>query len=649
MSQLQEWQSMGLPSSVRSIQDVIAYLSQNNHLKPDDTAFLYSLVDKEESALAAQYIDYALHRPRGQNNSLECVSSEQLVADFVQRSIGILISPFLMAGIAQTSHLTEEARLCHAVEKALELSIDGNNTPHSQLLSDMLDSLRKSPTPLLFLSRFLSGIRQIKYWQNTIETMHRTKGADLFAFYQAFSEATPHLLGSPFTLRQRAILSSQLQGPLKAASWGEALRIPTDWRGPMSVHVCRDSVEGIQQKFQLLQKAKNSVVLSGSYFGGAPLSEALSIIREKLRTNPKFNAYILGSEYMLKPENHAEFQGLKNAYPDRFHLVLNHEVNPFTNPYTGRFFLMCNHVKLLVIDEGTDFLIGGSGIEERWANHDGIKDIDPGNLSTGEPLAFRDADYVFHSESPNGLGKLLHHKLLELCAHCCYMKNEDLAKRYFDPRFYPISKTNEAVATLPPTGPQTQAHIEFFATNPEEAVSNGFEQRLIQLIENAQKRIVIDHMYFHPTEALLQSLIRASNRDVSILLITNQDQPNTPGTHKLFVPRSRYMWKQLFEGKRKTNVCIFEYLVPYTTLHKKVMLIDNCVATGSANCGLLSMEGLNHEYNVIVHSETVAGQTMDLIEADIDQSRLVPDEEAMTISLAERRSGIATAPLQYFF
>lgn len=655
MSQLQTWKILGLPRDIDSLQEVIGFLSQNNHLAPQDVDFLFSLLKKDETALVSQYIDYAFHRLSRQNTYLRDVSPEQLVIDFVQRSLGILVSPDLVASfhtqiIDKTTSLTEERVLCCAVEMALTQAInDEKNTTQRQFLSDTLVSLRKAPSPLNFLSRFLSSMKQVNYWENTIATLHQTKNVDLFAFYEAFTKATSHLLGPPFTLRQRAILCTQLQKPLKTASWQNALHIPTDWKGPMSVRVCPDSMDGIQQKLRLLQKAQFSIVLSGSYFGGAPFNQALSIIREKLRTNPNFKVYILGSEYMLKPENFVELERLKNAYSNQFHLVLNHEVNPFTNPHTGRFFLMCNHVKLLVIDEGTDFIIGGSGIEERWANHDGTHNINPGQLNTQEPLAFRDTDYVMHSEGPNGLGKLLHHQLLELCAHCCYMKDEDLAKRYFDPRFYPISKTKEISSTPSPSGTSESTRIEFFATNPEDAKSNGFEQRLIQLIENAQERIIIDHMYFHPTDALLQSLIRASNRGISIILLTNQDQPDTPGTHKLFVPRSRYLWKKLFEGRRKTNVCVFEYLVPYTTLHKKIMVIDNCVATGSSNCGLLSMEGLNHEYNVIIHSSQVVDQTMAGIDVDIEKSRFVSDEEVTTISPAEKMAGIATIPLQYLF
>jgi phosphatidylserine/phosphatidylglycerophosphate/cardiolipin synthase-like enzyme len=643
LSQLQMWQANHLiPREMNTLQEIIAYLISTKQLNQSDAHFLQSLLAKKEYSLVAAYLDYALNTPN-RKEALEKISYQTLIIKFVQRTVGCVLDVNLVNSIRV--NLMEEEGLSEeeATVKSIEMAL--GRRPDDLFLKDMLASLKTSPSPLFFLSRFLSSMKQIVFWQQYIIVMHQTKGVDLQGFYRCFTEATPHLFGSHFTARQRIQICTALQAPLKKASWGEALKVSRDWTGPVDVHICKDSTEGIHQKLDLIRKAKRCVAMSGCYFGGNSLTQALLIIRDKLRTNSDFYAYVVGSEIMLQPENKLLLEELKKEFPNRFNLVITHEVNPFTNPHTEDFFLMVNHAKMLVIDEGTDFLIGGSGLEDRWMLHDGTRNLNPRGKAIVEPLAFRDIDYVFHIGKPSGLGRLIHHQLLELCAQCCYCSDEDLAKRFFDPRFYPINQASSLENGPPPTSVR---RVEFFATNPQDAVRNKYEQRIIELIETAKDRIVIDHMYFHPSEALLQALIRASKRGVAISLITNQNKADAPALHQVYVPLSRYYWKRLFREGSSENIFIYEYQVPYTTLHKKIFLIDDCVATGSTNCGFVSMQGMDHEYNVIFHGRDLADKTWDTIDVDIDQSKLISPSEAATMTAADQAAAAAGFPMQYF-
>ena len=66
-----------------------------------------------------------------------------------------------------------------------------------------------------------------------------------------------------------------------------------------------------------------------------------------------------------------------------------------------------------------------------------------------------------------------------------------------------------------------------------------------------------------------------------------------------------------------------------------------------SNCGLLSLQGMNHEYNVIVHSKDIVEKTLETIEADIVLSRPVLSQEAIDLTSSEIAAGLATAPLGY--
>ncbi|GAB4188628.1 MAG: phosphatidylserine/phosphatidylglycerophosphate/c ardiolipin synthase family protein [Simkaniaceae bacterium] len=515
---------------------------------------------------------------------------------------------------------------------------------------------------MLYLSKFLQGMQNVAFWESSLEKMHRQMQANIRdidssdkmqplikaynSFYQKFSQNASFLFNFPMTLKQRDIIFSRLQKFLVEASFPNDLRQKNSTTTPLTVHVCQDSTEGTKQKLALMEKARHSIALSGCYLGNQVFSKALKILEKKFIEIPGFKAYILGSDYMLSSENKQLLKELQNRFPQNFTAVITPEVYPFKNPKTGTFSLTSNHVKLLVIDEGTDFLLGGSGIEDRWADLDGTEQISPPPsqiLPNFEPLAFRDTDFVFHSPTSDGIGKVMHFELLKLFSHCCHHKEEDFAKRYLDPRFYPLAISKKESGSKEERTSHPEIKIEFYASGPEET-SNKFHERLVQLAEQAKERIIIDHMYFHPSDKLLKALIDASHRGVVIQIITNQAENNAPGTHQLFVPASRNQWKRLFENQPKPNISIYEYNVPYTTLHKKIFIADDILATGSSNCGFKSLESRDYEFNVVLQDKNTVEQTIKTIEKDIEHSRRIPSD-SYVISLQDSLVEMVTKPL----
>jgi phosphatidylserine/phosphatidylglycerophosphate/cardiolipin synthase-like enzyme len=142
-------------------------------------------------------------------------------------------------------------------------------------------------------------------------------------------------------------------------------------------------------------------------------------------------------------------------------------------------------------------------------------------------------------------------------------------------------------------------------------------------------------MYFHPPKRLLRALIDASNRGIGIILVTNRDSGKMPWTHALFAELSRQNWQQLYEGRVKQNVSVFEYDLDFTTLHKKIIVIDGKqIFTGSSNLGKKSLESLDIELDLMMISEELGERVVENIIEDVSRSRLVPEKEAPVAGLS---------------
>jgi phosphatidylserine/phosphatidylglycerophosphate/cardiolipin synthase-like enzyme len=159
-------------------------------------------------------------------------------------------------------------------------------------------------------------------------------------------------------------------------------------------------------------------------------------------------------------------------------------------------------------------------------------------------------------------------------------------------------------------------------TGPENT-NNAFARELITQFNQAENRIVIDHMYFHPSQEIFDALVNAANRGVAITLLTNGYDENSPMSHKAFGPRNRFNYIALNKAPQKThqkNIKIYDFKVPKTTLHKKVIVVDDTVIAGSSNFGYKSLgSNSDHEINFIAKNASFAEQTLATIQVDCDE------------------------------
>lgn len=385
----------------------------------------------------------------------------------------------------------------------------------------------------------------------------------------------------------------------------------------------QNGVESQEWKLNLIRAARHNIFISGCYCGGSDFDQTLDLIRERMRLVPHLTASILASNIFITAENKKRIDELKMEFKERFVCTITSEVFPYTSP-NEEFSLSTNHTKAIVIDYGAAFMVGGSGIVTPWSKQKGeftSEQIEPHGFLYDNFMgvkAYRDMDFVFQSPV-NGIGTRVYmemHKLLH--------------------RFSPISVPTQWPAQLEPLPIPHQIpnlKVAAYATGPE-LPTTAFIDDIVGAVNKAEKSIFIGHMYFHPPKNLLKALIDASNRGVQITLLTNKLGYRSPGGHIAYAELSRYHAKLLFEGRKKPNVEHFEYDIPYSTYHKKVIVIDGKTTfNGSANIGKKSLDCSDYEIDLRVESELFAAAAAQIVEQD---KRLCQKDENPEISLKTR-------------
>jgi phosphatidylserine/phosphatidylglycerophosphate/cardiolipin synthase-like enzyme len=518
------------------------------------------------------------------------------------------------------------------------------------------------------LSQILGAFQQIAYWrketkrlalhiQREAQTMPdgflRQMAPEVAKVYQEIAKRASAIL-APLPKMFRAQLTHHWQQELDSTLFPDIPKLGEPSSEPHSGAVLTDSVQGNQMKLDLIRAAEQSIVMSGCYLGGRVFDTMLDLMAAKLRSTPELNILLTGSEHMIQPSNWDRIKAMRTEFNARFQGVFTPEAFAKDNPLTETFGFSCNHVKALVIDGGKYFLIGGSGLEDRWASLKG--DLPPllplqnqlSGLRPGEPLSFRDMDFVFNSPQKNSIGERLHLSIAQLISRLSSLDERLEMVHAFAPQGFTLPERSDETR-LPLKGLHEDLRMTAFLTGPE-AAGNTFEDTLIDQIDKAEDSIVIAHMYFIPSPRMLQQLINAHNRGVRIVVIANKDKERTPLTHELFVARGRLSFLKLLQWTPKPNIELYEYDVAHTTYHKKVFVIDGkIIATGSSNIGYKSMQGIvDWEDNLIIESENYAIDILEVLERDMELSRRVPHEELLEMGMDQLIKAHLQGGVEYF-
>jgi phosphatidylserine/phosphatidylglycerophosphate/cardiolipin synthase-like enzyme len=411
--------------------------------------------------------------------------------------------------------------------------------------------------------------------------------------------------------------------------------------------VLSDATESKRYKLDLIRHAEQSIFFS-SYMGEESLDEALDLIKERMEQKRDLKVFILSSDQFLTPDNKRRLEALKASHPDRFFHVLTPEIYYSEHPSGGGARLSTNHIKLMAIDQGAYTISGGCALRSFWTDVTGTSHLPRlenaslfNLLNLLEAKRFRDMDFAFKS-APRGAGTTSFLEGAKLMLRYAYMQDPALAEK-LKQQFLGLMRAQPIATTVPSidTHPQRVGGLfgmQVYATGPDH-VRNSYLHALIDLVNRAQRKIVVAQMYFHPPQVLIDALIRASERGVKIEVITNSKDREAPFAHRFFSDMGQINYRQLFEGRGAENVKVHEFHRANTTYHKKVVIVDDqYTAFGSSNFGAKSLEEnpADYEFNSVVHSQPFAARTMDILNTDIALSTQIDPELARNPSLQTR-------------
>ncbi len=436
-----------------------------------------------------------------------------------------------------------------------------------------------------------------------------------------------------------------------------------------------DSKTGFQLKKDLIASANESIVLSGNYCGGEAFDEVLDLLAARMSEKEGLKVLVISSSKFVTNNNKNRLNELKNNYPDRFELVPSDDYFMSADQLKK----VTNHVKGLVVD-GRCSVMGGSGIEDKYAYYEGVGDryreTDTEGRSLGFfnevllPRGFRDMDFYFEGES-----------------HAVKLQQEILRLAKIWSQYnaaFQSDDTPSYVSTDSRLIDEFLSHTEGLGSDLHSMVSDGFEgsdemdsiekiysmgemdsieemddletcsiqlyslcpelgddlylERLINAIKNARRSIYIAHLYVHWPEAMLNALARKVNQGVRLVIVTNGNENFSPKGHKFFGSRNRveiFRLKKRVHRRNLGNVSVYEYgrkeknLPRKTSLHKKVIVVDDEVFAGSGNLGYKSLvTNSDHEINFVVTSPAFANRTIAVIMDDAENIMRVPESRS---------------------
>lgn len=433
---------------------------------------------------------------------------------------------------------------------------------------------------------------------------------------------------------------------------------------PMWGFVCRDGRESIQCKLHMASVAKKSIVASLNYGGGECMNKFLTIIEQQLTRGVK--VCILASDMFMQPENMDTIERLRREFSDSGDHLLwwqwADRATELVSDFPSGVKFSSNHVKAMVIDGGTAFITGGTGIQDAY-DLTGMDRRDIPELVTGHGVpamgekflatAYRDMDWCIGSRDGTVTveGHQVMIELVNLAQrwrkleeieykkkhHGCTASSSsgegggehNLQLKLWIPATTLTSREN-ILAPLPlPKGLATRATsietLKSFVTSPIHS-SIPFHKQLTHSLERARSRVYIAHMFIHLSTELKHAVLMALRNGAHVTIVTNAITKYTPMTHWLFVPRSRDVCAWLLERAEWEGLGhlleIYEFSQLKCTFHKKAIVIDNQVWMGNSNLGDKSLIiSADDELNFCIHSNSLANETIKVIETDLELCR----------------------------
>jgi len=340
---------------------------------------------------------------------------------------------------------------------------------------------------------------------------------------------------------------------------------------------------------------------------------------------------ILSSPCLLTSTNRDRIQEIQGRFSDRFQFITCEEVWTTSSEGIKR---STNHTKGLSIDYGKYFILGGSGVDDRWLEpSEGAGRRKKQWVDYVLPSLFEDLDFVFQPTTPSAAetdstGWNLHLELLKLALYYSKLQassgfTRDVVSQLrleasdgpiWSPMKFPLFDRQHDRAF-------SVDRFEILSIGPEHS-SSSFKQAVQERIQAANSRIFIHHLYFHPSPHLLNDLADAVRRGLRLTIITNGLRGGCPFVHRMYAPRSRFTYADFLASlspEERSQVEIWEPEgLEKISLHTKLLVADDWVIGGSSNFGYKSLESTSdHEINFATQSQEFADGITDYVQRQI--------------------------------
>ena len=417
-------------------------------------------------------------------------------------------------------------------------------------------------------------------------------------------------------------------------------------RSGHDVLVTENADETTEWKYELLRNAQSSIELSTGLSGGKVLQNMLAIIKDKLITNSAIRVHILVADsMMLKDADRSELLLLSIRFPDRFQALIN--ANTGLIMQEGRVHTTENHIKLLIVDEKYFILGGTNSFENLCRGAPPTNSIPEDFLDGFLSAAVRDMDIVV--SGPWMAHKLRHefYTLYHLYQGGVSLRNDAGPYMPSQTNYFSIKEEARTSIALFDCNAAVVKNTSLYAVISGPRLQLHMAGNLYaSLIDKARFSIELGQLYFFPVAPIQTALQSASQRGVSISLITNGlNKRLEPSTALIplygYLNRSNYLplimgrhysfWEYL-QAKLDTpnSATIHEYEIQHALYHKKVMTVDQRYALiGSYNLGAKS-ENADFEVIAMLDSPEVALQIERVLAADKASSKKVAVSEATT-------------------
>lgn len=393
--------------------------------------------------------------------------------------------------------------------------------------------------------------------------------------------------------------------------------------------VCENSLEMLKWDLKFIEKAEQSIELSVCFTGGSVFRDLMRGCEGRVKLFPKLQVFFLIAPVLLESYEREMIKTFEEKYPQNFHFQYSDSVFEALPDY----FAIDNHLKIIVVDEKY-YSVGGTNFDEFLCS-DGVstpvRRAGEGIARNTLPGGMRDQDVVGRGPMAREM-RILFHKNFALWEH--FFRTNELIKDpdvFTDnPFYFPLEKGKEPyVAEFEKSSELIQTpKMKMIFSGPQH-VPNLISKEYERLINSAKNEIAVGNLYCCPMDYIFDAFKRAVSRGIALSFITNGLWEQSPTYGNFICWANRVNFAPLFWGREfsffeyfsadastlgKTK--IYEYRIPDTIFHKKVMVIDRKIAViGTYNLGKRSDLG-DYEVILVIESPEIAKAILKVHERD---------------------------------